>query len=58
MKKILFLIIASLLVTLSTTAQTLTITTKSGSKQYSASEITSSSPATFSSNGTWMTIGG
>ncbi len=58
MKKILFLIIASLLVTLSTTAQTLTITTKNGSKQYSASEITSSSPATFSSNGTWMTIGG
>lgn len=58
MKKLLFLIIASLLVTLTTTAQTLTITTKSGSKQYSASEITSSSPATFSSNGTWMTIGG
>ncbi len=58
MKKLLFLIIASLLVTLSTTAQTLTITTKNGSKQYSASEITSSSPATFSSNGTWMTIGG
>ena len=58
MKKILFLIIASLLVTLSTTAQTLTITTKNGSKQYSASEIKSSSPATFSSNGTWMTIGG
>ena len=58
MKKLLFLIIASLLVTLTATAQTLTITTKSGSKQYSASEITSSSPATFSSNGTWMTIGG
>ena len=58
MKKTLFLIITSLLVTLATTAQTLTITTNNGSKQYSASDITSSSPATFSNNGTRMTIDG
>lgn len=43
---------------MATSAQTLTITTNSGSKQFSASDITSSSPATFSSNGTRMSISG
>ena len=37
-------------------AQTLSITTGSGTKTYNASDVTSSSPATFS-NGTTMTIG-
>ena len=56
-KRYTLLAIAALMMTIAATAQTLTITTSGGTKQYSASDITSSSPATFSNNGTWMTIG-
>ena len=56
-KRYLFTAVIALLSVIATTAQTLTITTSGGSKQFSASDITSSSPATFTSNGTRMTIG-
>lgn len=56
-KRYTLLAIAVLMAMIATTAQTLTITTSTGSKQYSASDITSNSPATFSNNGTKMTIG-
>ncbi len=57
-KRYLLTAIIALLSVMATSAQTLTITTNSGSKQFSASDITSSSPATFSSNGTRMSISG
>lgn len=56
-KRYLLTAVIALLSVMATSAQTLTITTNSGSKQFSASDITSSSPATFTSNGTRMTIG-
>ena len=56
-KRYLFTAVIALLSVMATSAQTLTITTNSGSKQFSASDITSSSPATFTSNGTRMSIG-
>lgn len=55
-KRYILIIITALLVTMAS-AQKLTITTSSGSKQYSAADITTSSPATFSNNGTKMNIG-
>lgn len=57
-KRYLLTAVIALLSVMATSAQTLTITTSSGSKQFSASDITSSSPATFSSNGTRMSISG
>jgi len=57
-KRYLFTAVIALLSVMATTAQTLTITTSGGSKQFSASDITSSSPATFTSNGTRMSISG
>ena len=56
-KRYLLTAVIALLSVMATSAQTLTITTNSGSKQFSASDITSSSPATFTSNGTRMSIG-
>ena len=56
-KRYLLTAVIALLSVMATTAQTLTITTSSGSKQFAASDITSSSPATFTSNGTRMSIG-
>ena len=56
-KRYLFTAVIALLSVMATSAQTLTITTSSGSKQFAASDITSSSPATFTSNGTRMSIG-
>jgi len=55
MKRILFSMIV-LVLAIAAGAQTLSITTGSGTKTYDAADITSSSPATFS-NGTTMTIG-
>ena len=55
MRKIVSILIA-LVLTIAAGAQTLKITTNSGTKTYDASNVTSSSPATFS-NGTSMTIG-
>lgn len=52
----LLFILTVLLVTIAP-AQKLTITTSNGSKQYSAADITSSSPITFSNNGTRLDIG-
>ena len=49
-------ILTALVLTIAAGAQTLKITTNSGTKTYDASNVTSSSPATFS-NGTSMTIG-
>ena len=46
----------SLVLTIVAGAQTLNITTVSGTKSYSAAELTSSSPVTFD-NGTTMTVG-
>lgn len=57
-KRYLLTAVIALLSVMATSAQTLTITTSSGSKQFSASDITSSSPATFTSNGTRMSISG
>lgn len=57
-KRYLLTAVIALLSVMATTAQTLTITTNSGSKQFAASDITSSSPATFTSNGTRMSISG
>ena len=57
-KRYLLTAVIALLSVMATSAQTLTITTNSGSKQFSASDITSSSPATFTSNGTRMSISG
>ena len=57
-KRNLLTAVIALLSVMATTAQTLTITTNSGSKQFAASDITSSSPATFTSNGTRMSISG
>ena len=54
MKRILFSMIV-LVLAIAAGAQTLSITTGSGTKTYDAADITSSSPATFS-NGTTMTI--
>ena len=56
-KRYLLTAVIALLSVMATSAQTLTITTSSGSKQFAASDITSSSPATFTSNGTRMSIG-
>ena len=56
-KRYLLTAVIALLSVMATSAQTLTITTNSGSKQFAASDITSSSPATFTSNGTRMSIG-
>lgn len=50
--------ISVLMATIATTAQTLTITTGSGSQQFQASDITSSSPITFSNSGMQMFVGG
>ena len=55
MRRIVSILIA-LVLTIAAGAQTLKITTNSGTKTYDASNVTSSSPATFS-NGTSMTIG-
>ena len=55
MKK-LFSILAALMLTIAAGAQTLSITTESGTKSYSAADLTSTSPVTFSS-GTTMTVG-
>jgi len=55
MKK-LFSILAALMLTTAAGAQTLSITTESGTKSYSAADLTSTSPVTFS-NGTTMTVG-
>ena len=49
-------ILTALVLTIAAGAQTLKITTNSGTKTYDASNVTSGSPATFS-NGTSMTIG-
>lgn len=49
-------IMTALVLTIAAGAQTLKITTNSGTKTYDTSNVTSSSPATFS-NGTSMTIG-
>lgn len=57
-KRYLLTAVIALLSVMATSAQTLTITTNSGSKQFAASDITSSSPATFTSNGTRMSISG
>ena len=50
--------ISVLMATIATTAQTLTITTGSGSQHFQASDITSSSPITFSNSGMQMFVGG
>lgn len=55
MRRIVSILIA-LVLTIAAGAQTLKITTNSGTKTYDASNVTSSSPATIS-NGTSMTIG-
>ena len=55
MKRILFSMIA-LVLAIAAGAQTLKITTNSGTKEYSASQVTESSPATFT-GGTTMTVG-
>lgn len=55
MKKII-LLLAALVLTTAAEAQYLNITTGSGTKTYSAADLTSSSPVTFSS-GTAMTVG-
>ena len=49
-------ILAALMLTIAAGAQTLSITTSSGTKSYSAADLTSSSPVTFS-DGTTMTVG-
>lgn len=54
--KHLYSIIAALILSVSAGAQTLSITTASGTKSYSASDITSSTPITFT-GGTTMTVG-
>ena len=46
----------SLVLTIAAMGQTLKITTSSGTKTYSAADLTSSSPATFN-NGTTLTVG-
>ena len=55
MKRILFSVIA-LVLTIAATGQTLKITTSSGTKEYQASQVTESSPATFT-GGTTLTVG-
>ena len=55
MKKIIILL-AALVLTIAAEAQYLNITTGSGTKTYSAADLTSSSPVTFA-NGTSMTVG-
>jgi hypothetical protein len=55
MKKTLTILIA-LMLTIAAEAQTLSITTASGTTSYSAADLTSSTPVSFS-NGTTMTIG-
>lgn len=55
MKKTLSILVA-LMLTIAAGAQTLSITTSSGTKSYSAADLNSSSPVTFSS-GTTMTVG-
>ena len=55
MRRIVSILIA-LVLTIAAGAQTVKITTNSGTKTYDAANVTSSSPATFS-NGTSMTIG-
>ena len=55
MKKTLTILIA-LMLTMAAGAQTLSITTASGTTSYSAADLTSSTPVSFS-NGTTMTIG-
>jgi len=55
MKKICSLL-AALMLTIAAEAQYLNITTGSGTKTYSAADLTSSSPVTFA-NGTTMTVG-
>lgn len=57
MNRRLFFLISVLLLSAVTIAQTLTVKTSRGTKEFSASEITSSSPIGFN-NGTGMTIGG
>ncbi len=54
--KHLYSIIAALILSVSAGAQTLSITTSSGTKSYSADDITSSTPITFT-GGTTMTVG-
>ena len=49
-------ILMALMLTIAAGAQTLSITTSSGTKSYSAADLTSSSPVTFS-DGTTMTVG-
>ena len=55
MKQLLLSVIA-LVLTIAATGQTLKITTSSGTKEYQASQVTESSPATFSGGNT-LTIG-
>ena len=55
MKQLLLSVIA-LVLTIAATGQTLKITTSSGTKEYQASQVTESSPATFT-GGTTLTVG-
>ena len=55
MKRILFSVIV-LVLTIAAAGQTLKITTSSGTKEYQASQVTESSPATFT-GGTTLTVG-
>ena len=55
MKQLLLSVIA-LVLTIAATGQTLKITTSSGTKEYQASQVTESSPATFT-GGTMLTVG-
>ena len=49
-------ILTALMLTIAAGAQTLKITTNSGTKEYQASQVTESEPATFT-GGTMLTVG-